>query len=72
MVWHGSLYFKVDDKSRREYEAAGSQTLGHTAGETVDHSLKTYMEVPADVIEDDARLHQWAETAYQAAIRGGR
>lgn len=71
MVWHGSLYFKVDEETRKDYEAANSQTLGHTAGEAADHSLKTYMEVPVDVIEDDGKLHQWAESAYQAALKSG-
>jgi DNA transformation protein and related proteins len=66
MVWHGALYFKVDDTSRGDYEAAGSKALGYeSAGE--DHALKSYWEVPADVIEDDDRLRDWVQRAYQTA-----
>lgn len=68
MAWHGALYFKVDDTSRGAYEAAGSQALGYqTEGE--DHALKSYWEVPADVLEDDDKLIDWVERAYQAALK---
>jgi DNA transformation protein len=71
MAWQGALYFKVDDGSRPQYEAAASQTLGYTA-EGEDHALKSYWAVPADVLEDDERLQEWAERAYQAALKSGR
>ena len=71
MAWQGALYFKVDDDSRARYEAAGSQTLGYTT-EGEDHALKSYWTVPADILEDDERLHEWAERAYQAALTSGR
>ena len=68
-AWHGALYFKVDDSSRGEYEAAGSQPLGYES-EGEDHALKSYWEVPAEVIEDDDKLIDWVERAYQAALNG--
>lgn len=68
MVWKGSLYFKVDDSSRAEYEAAGSHALGYVA-DGHDHALKSYWEVPADVVEDREQLQQWAERAYHAAVK---
>ena len=71
MAWHGALYFKVDDNSRGEYEAAGSQALGY-ASEGEDHALKSYWEVPVDVLEDEGKLRDWAERAYQAALKSGR
>lgn len=67
MAWHGGLYFKVDDSSRSEYEAAGSQPLGYTT-EGQDHALKSYWGVPAEVLEDDDKLRDWAQRAYQAAL----
>jgi DNA transformation protein len=71
MAWQGTLYFKVDDDSRGEYEATGSHALGYvTEGE--DHALKSYWEVPADVLEDGDKLHAWAERAYQAALKSGK
>lgn len=68
MVWHGGLYFKVDDESRKGYEAAGSHALGYVS-EGDKHALKSYWEVPADVLEDHEQLHQWAERAYHAAVK---
>jgi TfoX/Sxy family transcriptional regulator of competence genes len=32
-----------------------------------DHALKSYWEVPVDVLEDEGKLRDWAERAYQAA-----
>ncbi len=71
MVWHGGLYFKVDDESRKNYEAAASHPLGYVSqGE--QHALKSYWEVPVDVIEDHEQLQQWAERAYHAAVQSAK
>lgn len=71
MVWHGALYFKVDDQSRPDYEKAHSHPLGYVSqGE--DHALKSYWEVPADVVEDNDKLRAWAERAYEAALKAGK
>jgi len=71
MAWQGGLYFKVDDDSRKHYEAAGSHALGYVS-EGAEHALKSYWEVPADVVEDHEQLQQWAERAYQAAIKNAK
>ncbi|MBF8668361.1 TfoX/Sxy family protein [Pseudomonas putida] len=68
MVWQGSLYFKVDANSRKTYEAAGSHALGYVS-EGEEHSLKSYWEVPADVVDDLDNLKQFAERAYYAALK---
>ena len=69
MVWRGALYFKVDEGSRGKYEAAKSHPLGYVSkGE--DQALKSYWEVPADVIEDEDKLRAWADSAYNAAKSG--
>ena len=71
MVWHGDLYFKVDDESRPDYEKAGSHALGY-ANEGEGHGLKSYWTVPADVVEDSELLSQWAERALHAAIQSSK
>ncbi|MGO4317953.1 TfoX/Sxy family protein [Agrobacterium sp. MCAB5] len=71
MAWQGALYFKVDDDSRAQYETAGSHTLGYSH-EGEDHALKSYWTVPADILEDNEKLHEWADRAYQAALKSGR
>ncbi|MBX9447022.1 TfoX/Sxy family protein [Dickeya chrysanthemi] len=68
MVWQGSLYFKVDNASRADYEAAGSHALGYVS-EGNDHALKSYWEVPVDVLEDNEILTIWAQQAWSAALK---
>ena len=67
MVWEGSLYFKVSDESRADYQVAGSHALGYVA-EGREHALKSYWKVPVDVIEDGSQLLEWAERAWRAAL----
>ena len=71
MVWHGGLYFKVNDATRKEYEAAGSHALEYVSqGE--QHALKSYWEVPADVLEDGAQLQHWAARACHVAVKSAK
>ncbi len=49
-----TLYFKVNDTNRADYEAVGSKQFPHSM---------PYWEVPAEVIEDTAKLHKWARTS---------
>lgn len=53
-----------------DYETAGSHPLGYTA-EDEEQALKSYWEVPANVIENQDKLHAWAERAYQVALKSG-
>ncbi|RQS06294.1 TfoX/Sxy family protein [Burkholderia sp. Bp8998] len=71
MVWKGSLYFKVDDATRAEYEAAGSHALGYVA-DGREHALKSYWEAPVDVIEDHQALLAWAQRAWSAAVKAAK
>ncbi|HAT1611223.1 TPA: TfoX/Sxy family protein [Raoultella planticola] len=71
MVWKGSLYFKVDNASRAAYEAAGSHALGYVS-EGNDHALKSYWEVPVDVLEDNETLTEWAQQAWSAALKAAK
>lgn len=68
MIWHGALYFKTDEASVGEYDAAQSDKLRYTDHGGKSQALKSYAEVPADVTEDEDKLRQWAETAYQVAL----
>jgi DNA transformation protein len=68
MIWKGALYLKVDDASRGEYEARGSHPLGYQS-EGEERALKSYLEVPPHVLEDEQELHSWAEIAYRVAVK---
>jgi DNA transformation protein len=64
IVSDGRLYFKTDEDSRPAYLARGMGPF--TYGQ--DHSLKTYWEVPPDVLEDAQELARWATAAGAAAL----
>jgi DNA transformation protein len=72
-IYHGSvffaivaddrLYFKTDDRTRKAYRAQGMGPFRPNEKQT----LKSYYEVPADVLEDDEALALWAEQAVRVA-----
>jgi DNA transformation protein len=59
IVDDGRLYFLTDESTRPEYEAKGMKAFQPSA----DQTLKNYIEVPVDVLEDDTELCRWARTA---------
>jgi DNA transformation protein len=60
-----TLYFKVDDSNRQDYERVGSAPF-RPYGDT--YSMN-YYEVPADVLDERATLKDWALKALAAARR---
>jgi|SRR6476661_957415 len=61
-----TMYFKVDDETRGDFEAIGMgpfRPFGE-GGETMQ-----YYEVSGDLIEDADRLKEWAERAVSVARR---
>ena len=60
------LYFKVDDETRPDYNAAGARPF-QPYGEESDSM--SYYELPVDVLEDVDRLRTWARGAVAAAAR---
>jgi DNA transformation protein and related proteins len=72
LYWHGTifgivfqdrLYLKVDDRSRDDYLARGMGPLRPNERQT----LKSYYEVPPDVLDDREALLSWAREAIRAA-----
>ena len=61
----GRLYFKTDHSTAAEYTRRGMTPFRPNDRQV----LKTYYEVPADVLEDRRELHNWAEAATRAADR---
>jgi len=59
IIHKGRLYFKVTPETVESYRALGTKPFRVT----YTMSLKTYYEVPADILEDSAQLIEWAETA---------
>ena len=69
IVYDGRLYFKTDESTRQKYRERGMGPFA-PGGETV---LKSYYEVPEEIVEDDEELASWArEAATRKGTRKGR
>lgn len=58
LIADDNLYFKVNESNRDDYRKAGSQPFPHGI---------SYWEVPAEVLEDDSELHEWAKSSLAIA-----
>lgn len=65
-----SLYLKVDDSNRADFEHAGMRPFTYTR-KSKPASLG-YYEVPADILEDPQELCDWAERAFAVALAAAR
>jgi len=59
ILYRGRLFFKIDEQTRGPYEARGMRPFQPNPKQT----LKSYYEVPAEVLEDREMLVQWAHAA---------
>ncbi|MBI4245093.1 MAG: TfoX/Sxy family protein [Planctomycetes bacterium] len=62
IIYKDCLYFKTTPESKPQYISRGMKPFVPTPKQT----LKTYYEVPADVIDDRKQLSEWALTAASA------
>ncbi len=70
LVASDTLYLKVDDESRGEFEAAGLEPFRYTKkGKSYQMS---YHAAPEDALEDADLLRDWARKAVDAAMRSAR
>ena len=66
IVFEGRLYLKTDDSTVGQYTRRGMRPFRPNDRQL----LKTYYEVPADVLDDRRRLTEWAEVAARCAGDG--
>ncbi len=59
IIHKGRLYFKIDETTVGEYHKRKMKPFRPNPKQT----LKSYYQVPVDVMEDADQLCQWAETA---------
>jgi DNA transformation protein len=64
-----TLYFKVDEQTRPEYQREGMQPFQPMGP---DKPMNGYYELPARVLEDADELQQWMLRAIEVALRSGR
>ena len=62
IIYQGRLYFKITPDTVSKYLAQGMTPFRPNAKQT----LKTYYEVPVDVVEDAERLATWAVQALRS------
>ena len=59
VIDEGRLYFCTDETTRARYEARGTGPFEYAPGKV----LRSYYEIPVDVLEDDIELCEWAREA---------
>ncbi len=63
IIHWGRLYFKVDEASLPKYRAQGMECFRPNERQ----QLTSFYEVPADVLENQSALGEWAARAISAA-----
>ena len=63
IIFKGRLYFKTDSTTQPRYREMGMAPFRPSAKQT----LKTYYEIPADILEDPDQLIMWARQAIHTA-----
>ena len=66
MIMGNSLYFAVDEYTRKKYERAGMQPFSYMA-KRGRIQVRKYFELPEDVLNDPEQLRLWAHEAIQVA-----
>jgi len=70
LIADDTVYLKVDDANRADYEATGMGPF-RPLQEGKNYAMGFY-EVPADVLEEPEELARWAAKAYEVALRRRR
>lgn len=71
LVADDALYFKVDDRNRPDFEAAGMTPFSYERkGKTA--ALKSYYEAPPELPDDADDLAVWAGKAFDAALASAK
>ena len=66
LIAEDTVYLKVDNSNRKDFEAAGMSPFRPDADKKM---TMPYYEVPADVLEEAALFCAWAEKAHRVAVR---
>ncbi len=61
-------YLKVDDSNREDFVRAGSAPF-EPYPDKIKTTIRTYYEIPGDVLENAAELARWAQRSWLVARR---
>ncbi len=65
MIMGGALYFSTSPATREEYRRHGSKCFSYAKQGKIQETK--LFEVPAEVLDDADRLHDWAQRAIAAS-----
>lgn len=66
LVAENVVYLKVDDTNRDKFVAAGSKPFKPYPDK---HAMKSYYEIPPDILEDSEELIKWAKESLSVQKR---
>ena len=66
MVMGNTLYFRVDDTTRPDFEKRGCQAFSY-ATKTKVVQVRKYFSAPLELFDDQAQMLNWARQAIRAA-----
>ncbi len=66
IIHKGKLFFKIDESTVREYRLRKMKPFRPNAKQM----LKSYYQVPVDIIEDADELREWAMKAIAVKLNG--
>jgi DNA transformation protein len=69
LIANDTLYQKVDDTNRQDYESAGMDAFRPYPDKT---RTMQYYEVPVEVLEDEEVLNHWAKKSIAVALQAKR
>lgn len=68
MIMENSLYFAVDEDTRKKYEQAGMQPFSYMTKKG-QVQVRKYFELPEEVLTDPEQLQLWVKEAIQVASK---
>lgn len=70
LVADNEIYLKADSETAERFREAGSRQFVYSReGKS---AAMSYWSTPDDALDDPERLKEWAEVAFEAALRGQR
>ncbi|MEQ1545677.1 TfoX/Sxy family protein [Methyloglobulus sp.] len=66
MIMHNTLYFAVDEYTRKKYEKAGMQPFSYVTKKG-QVQVRKYFELPEEVLNDPEQLQLWTNESIQVA-----
>jgi len=68
LIIRETIYMKVDDVNRPDYEAAGSEPFTYDTSKGT-RGVLSYFALPEDLLDDQTEAVAWAHCAIEAAFR---